>query len=1027
MHKGLKIFLRVIGGILVFVILFIVAIPLLFKDEIIETVRRAVDRQIEGAFYFEKADVGILKTFPNLCLELTSPVLTGGTHPQGDSLFSAELLGVIVDVKSLLRRNSPIKVVGIDMRSPRISIYSGMDGTTNYDLVSEADTIVSSESADTVVVDIEKYTLRDARLKYVDRASDLEIIVEGLEHHGKLKYQSELIDLNTETDKAVVTLKSEGVPYLNRVTIAGRNAVNIDLQNSVYTLADNILSLNALQIEIDGTIAQSDDSTTFDLAFSGERNAFKNLISLFPNMYTREFDAVKASGNFALSGTLQGSLSEGTVPVYRVNLLVDNGAFQYPGKPLGFKDVALEGRLYNAASSWMPAEVDLPSLHFVLNDRPFDAKIKIRNPADNGTYVGTIKGILDLADVYQAYPLPDVSTLQGIADANIAFDIGASRSTADQSVSGSLNLHNLVAHTAGEQINIQSGVVQFTPLEIKASTQAAQWNGSPMTLDLRVTDYVRWLTNDEQMTVAGNVSLEKFDANTYVSSDDVATAFDTTASLDPGIGLIRYDGNITINTLIYDTYVVQNGSATLAGTLRTLEVKEVRGEIHGTRFNGYGTITDVHKYLDGTSPLTGVLYCTLDNVYVDKWIAAYETTSESASAGSTSYVALPGDLLMDITFKAEKLEYDNIKIQSPRGKLHLENRILEIHEFKGNGMGGDIEFSGVYNTQDIDNPAFSMKYDLRSLRFAQVFNQVETFQILAPVAEFVQGIFNSQVVFDGRLGKNYIPDFSTLSASGFLETLSGSLQGTAILDKLSQFLNLKSAIQWDLANTKNWFEIKDGYVELQEVTKVIDDIEVALGGRHKIQGEMDYLVKLNIPADRLSSNPIGNLAKAGYEQLQSKAASYGVKLNTIESFVVHVGINGKLSEPKFQVLFFDASGKSLKDVASDQLKELKEQVRDTVTAIADAKVQEVKDSLREIIDTAVDSVRRAAEEKLKEAGKELVAETATKLDSTIRDSVTNAVIDKLGDKAIENIGQKEKDKIKDALDKFDPFKKKKKD
>jgi hypothetical protein len=367
-----------------------------------------------------------------------------------------------------------------------------------------------------------------------------------------------------------------------------------------------------------------------------------------------------------------------------------------------------------------------------------------------------------------------------------------------------------------------------------------------------------------------------------------------------------------------------------------------------------------------------------------------------------------------------------MEIRNPRGAVRLEDRILEIHDFKGEGMGGKIYFTGIYNTQNVQRPAFSMKYDLESIRFAEAFNQVETFRELAPVARFIQGIFNTELVFEGFLGENYFPELNTLNAKGYLETLTGSLQQAEILDKVSQFLNLKKPLHWDLARSRNWFEVKDGYVTLQEVRKSLDGIDVGISGRHQIKGEMDYLIKLNIPADRIAEHPVGSLAREGFAQLQAKAAGFGIKLNTIESFVVHVAMRGRLANPKFEILLFDPSGKSMKEVAGEQLEEIKQQLRDTVTAAAEEKIAEIRDSLQQVIELAVDSARREAEEKLREAGQELISETAAKLDSSIRDSITNAVLDKIDQKTLENLGKKEADKIKDALEKWDPFKKKKK-
>ncbi len=1025
MRKLLRYTLRIAGLLLLFIVLFAIAVPLLFKDQIVESVRKTVDSQIEGAFYFEKAQIGILRTFPNLCLELTSPVLTGGKHPEGDSLFVAESLGIVVDIKSLIRRGVPLKIVGIEMIAPHISLYSDKNGVANYQLIANTDSTATDTSSSSAVVEIDDYRIETGSIKYRDDASEIEIFAVDLDHHGTLRYEDDNIELATETSKGILTIASEGIAYLDSVHVKGNNDLNIDLTNSVYTLLENNLTLNAFQVEASGVISQTDEATIFELDFTGDRNEFKNLISLLPNIYSSEFNDLKASGNIAVTGSLKGVLSDLTVPVYDVKLQVDNAAFQYPGKPLGFDEIAFHGALHNSAKDWLPVVVDLSSLHFLLNNRRFDANINIQNPAGKGIYAGEIKGIVDLTDLSKAYPLPQIQTLQGIVDADVKFDINSSKGPGEQSVSGKLGLQNILVRMQDEEIAMQSGNVDFTPDDIHAFTNSALINGSSLVTDLSVKDYIGWLIDNGAMTISGNVTMDKFDANRYLTSEESNTETDSATTFDPSLSLIRYDGNIVVNTLIYDTYIIENGSATLNGTLPILKVTDLKGKINGTSFTANGTLTNIHKYMDGVSPLTGVLDCNLDRLFVNRWIEEEPGSGEASASTETSYVALPDDLKLDITFRAEALQYDKIEIKNPRGTVHLEDRILEIHDFKGIGMGGEIAFSGLYNTQNIEHPAFSMKYDLKSIQFSEAFKQIETFQSLAPVAKFLQGVFNSALVFEGRLGENYFPDLSTLTAKGFLETLTGSLEQVDILDKVSQFLNLKKPLRWDLGGSRNWFEVKDGYVMLQEVTKSIDGIDVGIGGRHQIKGEMDYLIKLNIPADHISANPLGTLAKTGLEQLQTKAAAYGVKLNTIENFVVHVGMRGKFKDPKFQILLFDASGKSLKEVAVDQIKDIKQQVTDTITSIANEKIEEVRDSIRTVIDMAVDSARKVAEDKLREAGEKVVSETTARLDSTIRDSITNAILDKIGDKALDNLGKKETDKIKDALDKWDPFKKKK--
>ena len=847
MRKALNYVFRILGAVLLFLLLCAIAIPLLFKKEITESVRRAINRQIEGAFYFEKAQVGILRTFPNLCLEFTSPVLTGGAHPAGDSLFVAESLGVIIDIKSLVRRGEPFKVIGIRLSTPRISLYSDSSGVTNYQLFPPEDSTITDTSSSALVVEIDDYRIENGRLKYVDDETEIRILAANLIHHGRLRYEDNDIELRTKTDNGILTIEVGGLTYFDSVHIKGNNDLDIDMENSIYTLLENIVTLNAFEVEAHGHIAQTEETTSFDMEFSGEHNTFKNLISLLPNIYTSEFDALDASGNIAFTGKLKGTLSELNVPVYEIKLQVDNGAFQFPGKPLGFRDVAFRGALENSSKGWQPIDIDLSSLHFLLNNRPFDANIRIQNPTEKAAYQGVIKGSVDLADVAKAYPLPQVNALQGLIDADVRFDIDASRQTTDQNVSGKLLLERILLRAQDEEFSMQSGHVDFTSGAIHAVSESASWNGSSLQADITARDYIGWLTKDEPMTIAGSIAMDKFDANRYLTAEDTSIQTVPT-TYDPALSLIRFDGTLAVNTLIYDSYVIEHGSAILDGTLQSLQIEQMQGKINGTQFTANGTITDIHKYLDVTSPLVGSLDCKLDTVYVDRWIEDDITPGDATTTSGTSYVALPEDLKIDVTFRADGLRYDNIEIQNPHGALHLANRVLEIYDFKGSGMGGKIVFSGLYNTQDIQHPAFSMKYDLSSISFSEAFRQVETFQKLAPIAQFVQGIFNSTLVFEGRLGENYIPDFNTLNSSGYLETLTGSLADADILNKVSEFLNLKKPLRWDFGKTRNWFEVKDGYVKLQEVQKTVDGIEVALGGRHRIQGEMDYLIKLNIPA-----------------------------------------------------------------------------------------------------------------------------------------------------------------------------------
>jgi hypothetical protein len=1024
MRITVKILLRILGGIVLFFVLSVVAIPLMFRDEVIELVRRAADHRIEGAFYFQKAEVGLLSTFPNLCLRLDRPVLTGTTPETGDTLFSADRLDLILNLRSVLKRSIPVKITGIVLRSPHLFIAVDSLGETNYMLISSSGP--SGDTTHRVVVEVDTYDLTDGTIRYRDLPEGLDVLITGLEHSGSIRYTDGEIAMKARTDNAVIRMVYGGIPYLSDIAFSGEHLMEIDLEESLYTFDDNRFRLNAMALDLDGSIRQDSTGTVFDLVFNGQRSTFKDLLSLLPNIYSSDFTALKADGLLELRGTLKGLLSDTDYPVYDMVLDVDHGAFSYPDKPFGFTEVAFHADIVNGPAGWQPVRLNLAPLHFQLNHRSVEGNVLVQDPAGAAKYRGFLRGSINLADLMKAYPL-SADALEGFLDADVSFDIAAGRDLANQQFSGQITLRDIFTRSDNETFTMRQNKTTFSPALIQTSTQSAVWNGSPVQADLQVRNYIAWLTTGDEMIISGNLSLAKLDMNRYLTSDD------SSEDLSPSIKMfseLGFDGDVRIDTLIYEGYVITEGASGVKGTLENLGVSDMRGMINGTRFSANGRFTGIDDYLTGTAPVHGILDCSLDEVFLNRWIDETVAPDGTGKGGTTTYIALPSDLRLDITFEARAAYYDRVRIDIPRGRLSLQDRILEIRDLTGSAMGGYVRMSGLYNTQEPAHPGFNLKYDLSSLRFNDAFDQVETFRILAPVSKWVEGVFNSTLIMEGRLGERYLPDLETLSAAGFLETMTSKIDQADIFTRLSQFLNLRQPLVMDVSHTRNWFEVKEGYVILQEATKSLEDITISYGGRHKIRGEMDYLIKLDIPSKKISSNPVGALAQTGYAQLKQKASSYGVQLANIDRFIVFVSVKGRIADPKFEIVFLDVSGNSLKDVAAQQLASIKEQVRDTVTRLGEQKLRQAKDTVSTTVHRGLDTATSRAEQLIKESGSEILSRAGGKLDTIVRDSVTGAVLEMAGERAKEVLGEKagkEVDKLKNTLDKWDPFKKKKKD
>jgi hypothetical protein len=213
----------------------------------------------------------------------------------------------------------------------------------------------------------------------------------------------------------------------------------------------------------------------------------------------------------------------------------------------------------------------------------------------------------------------------------------------------------------------------------------------------------------------------------------------------------------------------------------------------------------------------------------------------------------------------------------------------------------------------------------------------------------------------------------------------------------------------DIKNSKNWFTVKDGAVQLQEFKHSYDGIDMTVGGSHKLTGDMDYKIVAKIPRSKIGKNPLGAAANSGLDFLSGEAAKYGVNVNAGEFINVQINLGGVLADPKvsFKILGSDGT-KTVKDAVEDKVKEEAQKQIDKAKAEAEAKLQAEKDKLKAEADKKAEELKQQAIKKA-EAEAKRAAENAAK---------------KAGDDAAKKAAEEAKKKLEELKN---PFKKKKKE
>ena len=182
-----------------------------------------------------------------------------------------------------------------------------------------------------------------------------------------------------------------------------------------------------------------------------------------------------------------------------------------------------------------------------------------------------------------------------------------------------------------------------------------------------------------------------------------------------------------------------------------------------------------------------------------------------------------------------------------------------------------------------------------------------------------------------------------------------------------------------------------------------------IGGSHGLNSEMEYQIMTKVPRKSL-----GSAANTGLDLLTKEASKLGVSIAQGEFINVRFDLTGTLFNPKVGMKVLGSDGKStIQEQAVGTVAAVVEKARDSITNVANKEIDKAKQKAQEAADKATDSLRRVADKKIQEA----------------TDKATKEAKDKIGDKAGDVLGeqgQKKVDEVKDKLNNFDPFKKKKK-
>lgn len=771
--------IKITAVVVVLIIATLIALPFLFKDRIIEQVKIEANKNLNAEIDFGDFDLSLIRSFPNFYFSIQDVKVDGKDDFEGIPLAQIGELALTVDVMSIIKGETiAVKKVKIDEANLYAKVLA--NGKANWDIVKSDSTEIEgdvSDSTSSFQLNLQKLEILNSNIIYEDATFPMmaEMGNINLNLNGDFTADVTTLDLKGEIEQ--ITVDYDGIKYLNQVKLNTDMAIEADLLNSKYTLNDADISLNALNLAINGWLSNLEDSQEMDLTFALKETSLKSIISLIPAEFAKDLDGIKTEGDVKLSAFVKGVYKGESYPAFGLDLNVDKGKFSYSDLPESVNDISIDAKVSSKGGDIDNTIIDVNQFHFSMANNPFDLSAHVENPTTDPLMNVKAKGKIILDNVKQMIPLEKEEAISGIINMDIALNGRVSSLENEQyekfDAKGMIVIDNLVYKTNSTDypIQVKKADLTFDPQTANLKQLDIILGQSDIAMNGSLSNFLGYALSDNQ-TLKGTINLnsKKLNLTELSGGEETATETETAADSAPMETLlipkyIDMTMNVNVGQMIYDDIDMRNFKGSVG--------------VQNQRLNMSNLGMDI---LDGQIKLDG-FYETTDTLK-PTFAVIIDANQLDVTKTITTFSSL--EKMMPIAKKAVGKYATEVKVN---GALDAQmNPIIESINGKGTLTTDNVEIKGFKGLEKI---AEVLKYDrLKEMKLDDVFFTFNIVSGVVFVEPFDVKLGDSKVTIAGSNKLDQTIDY-TLSFAIPRKELGG--QANQVIDKAIGQINQKGA------------------------------------------------------------------------------------------------------------------------------------------------------------------------------------------------------------------------------------------
>ena len=588
--------LKGLGLTFLVLLILVIALPFVFQSKIESILQNYFDKNLNANVSFGHVGLSFLSSFPNVELEVDDLTITNFEPFEGEKLLTAKSLDFVMPLKELFKSSGkdPLTINSISIDEALLTLKTNQAGLTNYDIFKQTETS-KPENSSSFTFDIQDYRIEKSAVNYLDESSGISFNLNELNHNGTGTFSANTSEMDTHT-ATLISMTIDSTQYLNNHLIKLDALIGLDLKNNIYTFKENKGYINQLPLEFQGYVKLLDSGQALDISFENPGSSFKDLLALVPETYSKDLDKVDTTGDFKVKGTINGMLTDETIPNIDIKIASNNASFKYPNLSKRVENIIIDTDIKNTTGKSEDAYVDINTLNFKIDQDVFKASAQLKNLTENMLVNANVDGTLNLANISKVYPVKFEKQLSGLLKGklNTQFDMKALETNAYQRIrtTGNLTVSDLIfsSDEMPNPMHISTANVTFNPSLVSLNSFKAQTGTTDLNVTGTLKNFIGYLLSSTKLQGTFNLNSNNLVVNDLLSkaTSDTKTSDNTTFNIPDFLDCTI---NAQAGTVVYENLNLKNVKGSLVIKDQTASLQNFDSSIFDGKLGLNGSIS----------------------------------------------------------------------------------------------------------------------------------------------------------------------------------------------------------------------------------------------------------------------------------------------------------------------------------------------------------------------------------------------------------------------------------------------------